>query len=318
MRLVATAERHPDNPILQPQPRTFWSRAVYNPAAWREKDRWWLWLRCEAEDDPVTGRIGVAWSLDGIQWDVAEEPVLVPEHPYERQGCEDPRVVRLAGKFIMTYVGKVETYGGGRICLAESHDGVRWQKYGPVLHPQPGRWNAGQVKAGAIAASAVHGRYVMFFLGERKPWRTAIGVAYSDDLVRWQEPDENIVLRPRPGCFDSKGVEPGPPPVLTQEGLLLVYNGWDERHVHCVAAALLDPEDPRRVLARTEQPFLRPEAPWERVGQVPRVVFATGLVYDPPVFRLFYGAADRVVGVATVRFYLERARDVVELAPISS
>lgn len=298
--LPMTATRHPQHPILEPWPNTYYSRAIYNPTVWREHDRWCLIARCEATNDPCSGRLGLGTGVDGVHFTLEPEPILIPEHPYEALGCEDPRLVRLEGTYVLTYVGKAATYGGGRICLAASDDLYHWRKHGPILHPRPGRWNDGQVKAGAIAPFQVKGQYVMFFLGERRPWHTAIGIAYSHDLVHWEEPKDNLVLRPRPGHFDSQGVEPGPPPVLTDAGILLVYNGWDARRVHCVGAALLDAEDPRRVLARTERPLLQPEAPWEQHGQVPNVVFATGLVYDSAIYRLYYGAADRVIGLARV------------------
>ncbi len=300
MTLKVTATRHPHNPILVPQESTYASRAVYNPAVWRTEERWWLLARCEAEGDPCRGRLGLAVSRDGVNFTLEPTPVLVPEHSYEALGCEDPRVVRLDNRYVLTYVGKRATYGGGRVCLATSQDGRRWQKWGPVLHPRPGRWNAGQVKAGVVAPFQVNGKYLMFFLGERRPWHSAIGVAYSCDLQHWEEPEDNVVLTPRPGHFDSQGVEPGPPPVWTAAGILLFYNGWDARRVHCVGAALLDPEQPQRVLARTTQPILRPERPWERYGPARDVVFATGIVYHPPVWRLYYGAADRVVGLVHV------------------
>ena len=298
MKLHVSALRHPHNPILTPQPNSYASRAVYNPAAWFAEERWWLLARCEAEGDPCRGRLGIATSADGYHFSLEETPVLVPEYPYEALGCEDPRVVWLEGQYVMTYVGNTPVYGGGHICLATSQDGMQWQKWGPVLHPQPGRWNDGQVKAGVIAPFKVRGRYLMFFLGERRPWHTAIGLAYSEDLLHWEEPTDNIVLAPRAGHFDSMGVEPGPPPVWTENGILLIYNGWDRHRVHCVGAALLDPEDPRRVVARTPSPFLRPTEAWEQRGQTPNVVFATGLVCRPSRWWLYYGAADRVVGLA--------------------
>ena len=294
------ADRHPENPILQPREGTFYSRAVYNPAVWKEDGTWWMMVRGESVGDACSGYLGLASGSDGVHFEVAPEPVIVPEYPYEALGCEDPRLVCIEGLYVLTYVGKASTYGGGRICLATSEDLQHWRKHGPVLRPRPGRWNEGQVKAGAIAPFRVNGRYAMFFLGERRPWHTAIGLAYSDDLVHWEEPNENLVLLPRQGYFDSQGVEPGPPPVRTEEGILLIYNGWDARRVHCVGAALLDPEDPRQVIARTDEPILAPTLPWERQGHVPNVVFATGLVYDSAIYRLYYGAADHVVGLATL------------------
>ncbi len=297
---LLTLRRHPANPVIRPGPDSYFSRAVYNPAAWRDGNRWYLLARCEATGDPCSGRLGLATGVDGVHFTLAPEPILVPEHAYERLGCEDPRVTRLPEGWVLTYVGKTAGYPGHHLCLALSHDGRGWEKQGVVLAPGPGTWYEGQVKAGAISPVRWRGQYVMFFMGERRPWHTAIGLATSRDLRTWT-PLPEPVLRPRPGHFDSMGVEPGPPPVLTDAGLLFIYNGWNARRVHCVGVAWLDPEDPRRVLARAQAPVLRPTTHWERAGNVPNVVFATGLVIEPPIGWLYYGAADRCVGLACLR-----------------
>lgn len=296
---VPTFQRHLTSPILTPQTGTFYSRAIYNPCVWLEGDTFHMVFRGEAKGDPCSGRIGLAHSEDGVHFLVEPEPVLVPEHAYDALGCEDPRLIRLGDTYVLTYVSKNGRYHEGHIGLATSADLRRWQKHGVVLHPRPGRWNSGQVKAGVIAPVRLKDRYVMFYLGEKRPWHTAIGLAFSDDLVHWEEPEESLVLAPRPGYFDSQGVEPGPPPVLVGRGLLLVYNGWNRDRVHCTGVALLDPEDPRRVVARSEVPILVPREPWERAGQVPNVVFSGGLVQHHEVWYLYYGAADRVIGLAT-------------------
>ena len=106
------------------------------------------------------------------------------------------------------------------------------------------------------------------------------------------------ILPRRPGRFDSRVVEPGPPPVLTPKGILLVYNGADDRLVYRTGWALFDGKDPTRVLARSDTPIFVPERHWELVGQVPNVVFVEGLVREGPRWLFYYGAADTRVGVA--------------------
>jgi predicted GH43/DUF377 family glycosyl hydrolase len=180
---TASFERHPRNPILGPQPGAFYGRAIYNPAALREANGVHLLFRAEAEDDPLSGRIELAW---------------------------------------------------------------------------------------------------------------------SDDLIRWRAPSKEPVLAPRPGRFDSLGVEPGPPPIPLDEGWLLLYNGWNAHKVHCVGAALFAPDDLNRVLGRTQEPLLWPEQPWECEGPALNIVFGEGAICFDDTLYLYYGAADRVIGLATL------------------
>ena len=105
----------------------------------------------------------------------------------------------------------------------------------------------------------------------------------------------------RPGDFDSRVVEPGPPPVITREGILLIYNGADDHLVYRTGWVMFDKRDPARVLARAEKPLFQPEKRWEKVGQVPSVVFVEGLVREGPRWLFYYGGADKYVGVAVAQ-----------------
>ena len=125
-----------------------------------------------------------------------------------------------------------------------------------------------------------------------------MGVAFSSDLLHWTEALDQPVLRRRPGHFDAKVVEPGPPPIMTKEGILLIYNGADEKNVYATGWVLFDKNDPTKVLARSDQPIFRVEREWEKAGQVPNVVFVEGLVQDGNRWLFYYGGADRYVGVA--------------------
>ena len=289
------------NPILTPT-SGFEAKAVYNPAVVVVDRVFYMLYRAEAGDE-CTGRIGLAKSRDGIHFTRHPEPVIVPEYDYEAGGCEDPRLIRIGDTFYLTYVGCPGKGQGCHICLATSEDLVHWEKHGPILRPAH-PWASHQAKAGAILVGAhgraplPHGKYVMYFMGEARPWETAIGIACSDDLFHWHEPLDESVLRPRPGYFDSKGVEPGPPPVMLDEDILLVYNGWGEDHIYRPGWALFSREQPHEVLARCEKPILEPAVNWgERFGCTNHVV-AESLLWHDGRWWLYYGAADKVVCLA--------------------
>src|SRR5262249_696509 len=125
-----------------------------------------------------------------------------------------------------------------------------------------------------------------------------MGLSWSTDLIHWIEATDTPVLPRRPEKFDSRVVEPGPPPILTRRGIVLLYNGADEHLVYRTAVAAFDASDPRKLLFRSEEPIFSPEKDWEKIGQVPNVVFVEGLVRQKHRWLFYYGAADKYVGVA--------------------
>jgi predicted GH43/DUF377 family glycosyl hydrolase len=141
----------------------------------------------------------------------------------------------------------------------------------------------------------------MYWLGTAADRTDQMGLSYSNDLIHWSEATKTPVLPRRPGKFDSRVVEPGPPPILTADGIVLVYNGADDTLVYRTGVAVFDRHDPRKVLYRSEVPLFAPELEWEKVGQVPNVVFVEGLVADQDRYLLYYGGADKYVGVATAK-----------------
>jgi predicted GH43/DUF377 family glycosyl hydrolase len=141
----------------------------------------------------------------------------------------------------------------------------------------------------------------------------SLHVATSNDLINWRvevdpEGEPLVLAAPRPGHFDSGLVEPGPPALLTGHGIVLLYNGKNGgRHPHPALAAgiysagqcLFDASDPRRLIDRTERPFLRPEHAHEVTGQyVAGTTFIEGLVRWNEKWLLYFGAADSFVGLA--------------------
>ena len=250
-----------------------------------------------AQDAQKTSRLLRATSGDGIHFVRDAEAALVPEAEYERQGgVEDPRLVKIGATWYLTYTA----YDGkdAQLALATSADLRRWERRGVIMPANRGGWNVHWTKSGAILDERVGGKYWMYYMADAQGAYDQTGVAWSEDLLHWSEALDAPILPRRPGRFDSRVVEPGPPPILTPEGILLVYNGADDRLVYRTGWALLDRSDPTRVLARSDTPIFVPERPWERAGQVPNVVFVEGLVREGPRWLFYYGAADTRVGVA--------------------
>ncbi len=280
--------KYAGNPILSPIGDGWQSKDVFNPAAWTDGQKVALLYRAEDRsgigDWNGTSRIGLAWSSNGLQFEREEAPVLEPGEAWELPGgCEDPRVVKIGDLFYLTYTA----YDGktARLALAVSSDLRKWSKRGPVF---PDR---GWTKSGAILDRPVQGRYWMYF-GDTDVW-----AAWSRDLLQWNVVAEPV-LRRRPGGFDSRVVEPGPPPVWTERGIVLLYNGADDQLHYSAGQALFDPNDPTRVLERPEIPFLAAQSREEKEGQVPDVVFVEGLVRFQGRWLLYFGMGDSHIGVA--------------------
>ena len=170
-----------------------------------------------AQDTKGTSRIGYAESADGIHFMKRAEPVLVPETNYEAAGGgEDPRVVDID---YLTYIGYNKK--DAQLCLAVSRHLLHWERKDILLPAYKGNWNADGTKSGAILKEKINGKYWMYWLGSAADHTDQMGLSYSSDLIHWTEATETPVLPKRPGKFDSRVVEPGPPPVLTTDGIVL-------------------------------------------------------------------------------------------------
>jgi predicted GH43/DUF377 family glycosyl hydrolase len=283
------------NPIMAPKGDGFESAGVFNPAVVK-KDREYVMLY-RAQDKDGTSRLGYAHSTDGIHFVRRSEPVLVPETDYEKDGgVEDPRIVRIGITYFLTYTSYNKK--DAQLCLATSKDLIHWERKGIIMPAYKGRWNMGWPKSGAILTQKIKGRYWMYFLGDSAKDVHETGVAYSYDLIHWTEALDEPLVRPRPGYFDAKVVEPGPPPIMTPEGILLIYNGADERSVFATGWVLFDKNDPTKVIARSDTPIFTVKQEWEKSGQVPNVVFVEGAVQQGNRWLFYYGGADKFVGVA--------------------
>jgi len=148
--------KYEHNPILQPT-AGFESKSVYNPAVIVENGKFSMLYRAEGENTG-TGAIGLAFSEDGIHFErYVNNPVIVGEYEYEKEGVEDPRIVKFGDTFYLTYTGAGDRTTGN-ICLATSKDLIEWDKKGEILQPRSGAWNSRQIKARAIVPEKINGK----------------------------------------------------------------------------------------------------------------------------------------------------------------
>ena len=254
--------------------------------------------RAVGEYERYISRLGLAVSIDGIHFERFPEPIFEPEEPYERFGCEDPRITPLEGRFYITYTAlsaRAFSERGNHVALASTADFRQFERHGVIL-PEF------EDKDAVIFPQRVKDKYVMFHRIVPDIW-----IAYSDDLIHWY--GHKKVMYPRPGCWDSVKIGAGPPPVRTEEGWLLFYHGVDKARTYRMGVALFDLDDPSRLISRPLEYILEPREEWEREGDIPHVVFACGVVERGGEYYLYYGGGDKVVGVAKAP-----VKEVVEFA----
>jgi beta-1,2-mannosidase len=325
-----------DRPVLEPNPAaTFrcpvtdkvvhWeAQNVYNPAAVVKDDQVWLLYRADDEPRPTgwgrTCRIGLAVSRDGRQFTRCAQPVIFPENDawksYEWEGgCEDIHIIEDdAGVYYVNYTawsGTTDSIG-----VATSTDLQHWTKHGPAFATAYGGKFVAGSRTGAVVcrreghrliAAKIQGKYWMY-------WRIGAYLATSENLIDWTpvvDEHEQLIslLPPRPGRFDSGCAESGAIAILTSQGILHFYNGLNQARDQGgdgdlvagwsgLGQALFAADQPARLLDRLERPFLRAEYPWELQGFTPPAVVANSLVFFHDQWLLYYGAADRRIGLA--------------------
>lgn len=274
--------RYVGNPILKPDREHPWEALnVFNAAVAHDNGLFHMLYRAQGMD--YVSSIGYAVSEDGFHWSRLDKPVLEPANRFETKGVEDPRITRIGETFYLAYTAYSEH--GTRVSLAASKNLIAWERLGIILPDEDN-------KDAALFPEKIGGRYCL--LHRRPP---DIWLARSDDLLHWT--DHQIIMRPRPGDWEAMKVGAAGPPIKTDQGWLFIYHGVDRHHVYRLGVALLDLNDPAVVLKRQEEPILEPEEEWELNGDVPNVVFSCGQVMTDDALYVYYGGADRVIGVAT-------------------
>ncbi|HEY1984821.1 MAG TPA: GDSL-type esterase/lipase family protein [Terracidiphilus sp.] len=348
------------NPVVTPKPESTFTDPIakkpvmwealhtFNPAAIVRNGKVEVLYRAEDNSGSMqigmhTSRLGLAESEDGIHFTRRAEPVFYPAADDQKArewpgGVEDPRIVEGEdGTYVLTYTQwNRKTYSVG---IATSTDLTTWTKHGPAfLSAAHGKYarlkykSAGIVTRldkdkGRLIAAKIEGKYWMYW-GEG-----AIHIATSTDLVHWAPVEDGSgapveLLHPRAGHFDSTFPETGPPPVLTENGIVVLYNGKNGEtggdptmgpSAYAAGEALFDAKDPAHLIEQLDKPVLKPELPYEKTGQYAAgTTFAEGLVYFHNQWLLYYGCADSLVAVATAPanggaqgFYLKGGDTVV-------
>lgn len=304
-----------------------WQKAdVFNPAAIVKNNKVYVLFR--AEDIPGVGigmrtsRIGIAVSEDGIHFKKNREPVLFPDSSkfikYDYPGgCEDPRIVETEkGKYVLLYTSWNRDVA--RLSVATSDNLLTWKKQGPAfLKAYHGKYLNTWSKSGSIVTKQINGSFISVKING-KYWmywgEGPVFLATSIDLINWTPVTDSKnelvpILTARKNKFDSHIVEPGPPAILTDRGIVLLYNGKNAgnedadpllpKGIYCGGQALFSATHPEKLIDRCSTYFIKPDLPHEINGQYTSgTTFIEGLVYFKKQYFLYYGTADSMVGFA--------------------
>jgi predicted GH43/DUF377 family glycosyl hydrolase len=311
-------------PVLSPREDIDWaSGAVFNPGAWYENGKVHLLFRSipkgyerQKIENPNSGEpdtgfdnnyvsyIGYATSTDGLTFDWQKTPFISPKEDFNKFGAEDPRISKIDDEYLVTYTAlsrpAFDEIDGVRIGLASTDDFQSINKHGIVGPPNH------RDKDAVIFPRRINGKIMM--LHRIVPDIQLIEFNDLDELHTppahlWEHHLDNLeehVVMSSEFDWEQKKVGAGPTPIETEEGWLLIYHGVDENYVYRMGIALLDLDNPRKIIARPPAPVLEPELEFELHGDVPNVVFPEGAVIIDGVLHVYYGAADFAIGHAQV------------------
>ncbi|MDD5262056.1 MAG: glycoside hydrolase family 130 protein [Methylacidiphilales bacterium] len=246
-----------------------------DPRVFEYKDRSYL---------TTLSHLRLAWSDDGVHFAVDERPTLPGMGSHESFGIEDCRVEFIEGTYWLTYTA-VSEFG---ICvgMSSTKDWRNFTKHGVIFPPNN--------KDCALFPEKIKGFYhALHRPSGGGPGGNFIWVSRSPDMLHWG--DHRCIAMTRPGEWDSARIGAGAAPIKTPKGWLEIYHGATAVHRYCLAALLLDLDDPSRVLARSREPFMQPVAEYEQKGFVGNVVFTNGHLVDGDQITIYYGASDTVI-----------------------
>jgi predicted GH43/DUF377 family glycosyl hydrolase len=294
------------NPILTVSDLPYPANSVFNPGAARLDGETVLLVR--VEDLRGISQLHVARSADGISgWRFDPDVLLrsdVERYPEEIWGCEDPRLTWLPERDEWAIAYTAYSRRGPLVSLAVTRDFRTADRLGPVMPPED--------KDAAMFPRRIGGRWAMIHRPSPLRGGAHMWISFSPDLRHWG--DHSLLLEARDGAWwDAGKIGLGPPPLETPDGWLLMYHGvriTGDGPIYRVGLALLDLEDPRIVLHRTDEWVFGPAESYETQGDVGRVVFPCGWTVDEARDRLtlYYGAADTVIGAAEATFSEALAR----------
>jgi predicted GH43/DUF377 family glycosyl hydrolase len=301
------AKRYNNNPILMPSEINSWeAKATFNGCPIKEKNKIHLFYR--AESNPVQiedaelkiSSVGYAVSANKGETFENRARLIAPEYDWEKYGCEDPRVTKINGKYYIFYTA-LSRYpfepNGIKIGLATTKDLKNIEKH---------RITTFNSKAMALFPKKIKGKYAAILSVDTDNPPAKIGLAFFDkekDIYskkywnKWYKEIDKHCLNLKE--TENDHVEVGAAPVKTKEGWLLIYSHiknyfTSNQPVFEIKAALLDLNDPYKIIGKTNTPLLLPEKEYEIYGQVPNIVFPSGAFIEKDELHLYYGGADTV------------------------
>ncbi len=303
---VVRLEKFSGNPIIKPLREHPWeSKAVFNPGVFYDEKKIHLVYRAMSDDN--TSVFGYASTKNGFDIDERlSQPIYVPREDFEKKGvpdansgCEDPRLTRIGDTIYMLYTA-YEGKNLPKVALTSisynDFTNQQWNWKKPVLISPPDMDD----KDSALFPKKIKGKYAILHR-----FGVSIWIDFVDDLnfggEKWLK--GKILMSPRLGERDSKKIGIAGPPIETSEGWLLIYHGISKKHDnhYHLRAALLDLEDPTKIIARTKDTILETEMAYEKYGNVSNVVFSNGAIVKDGTLFVYYGGADKVIGVATIK-----------------
>ncbi|MFI3262108.1 MAG: glycosidase [Rikenellaceae bacterium] len=319
------------NPILSPNKANDWEDLVVcNPGAWYEDGKFYMLYRAAGDDENHVIRFGLAISNDGINFvRVSDKPAFGPSIDGEDSGCiEDPRIVKFDDYFYVTYAfrpsapGRYWEFGHDEVVtenlgenapkfinsnmantgLAVTKDFKIWKRLGRITESNIDDRDV------ILFPKKINGKFAMLhrpkeWVGEGYiPKHPAIWLRFSDDMLVWNEPS-SLLMQGIEGTWEEK-IGGSTPPIWTEKGWFMLYHGVENGGLgyYRVGAAMLDLDDPTKVIARTKDYIMEPEFDYEIDGFYKGCVFPTGNVVVDGTLYVYYGGADRFVGVATADF----------------
>lgn len=295
-------QRFEENPIIIPKPENSWeAKATFNPAAFYEEGNIHIVYRAMSNDD--TSVFGYARSKDGFHIEERlNNPVYVPREDFEKKkrpgnsGCEDPRITKILDKLYMCYTA-FDGENSPRVAMTsiDIKDFLekKWNWEKPVLVSPPKISD----KDACMFPRKINDKYVFLHRIENYIWIDFLG---DLDFKDGKYLGGRVLLLTRNDSWDKIKLGIASPPIETEKGWLLIYHGIDNGNYYKVGAALLDLNNPEKILGRTDFPILEPELKYEKEGQYSNVVFPCGAILIEGELFVYYGGADSVVGVATV------------------
>ncbi|GBU11588.1 glycosidase [Enterobacterales bacterium] len=231
----------------------------------------------------------LARSHTGEDFTVDTYPFIIADTQYEQFGCEDPRITCIDGLFYINY-SAISPYGIST-ALATTRDFISVTKKGVIFCPDN--------RDVCFFPQKINGRYLALTRPSPKHFgKPEIWICESPDMLHWG--NHQHLLGSQSSEWDALKLGGGAPLLKTSRGWLQIYHGVDKDQRYCLGALLLNINDPLHILAKSDTPLLQPEAPYEREGFFGNVVFTCGALIEQDVLKIYYGAADECIALASL------------------